>query len=442
MSISHPLWRVTSRALRRAVPLSLALGLSVSAAAIISPAQAQAPARAEQTLSLEQAIAAAIDDDPGLRAAGAGVDAALGSRRQARARTNPELGVEVENFNGRDELRGFDGAETTFTLSQQFDLGGQRRARIRVAERELHGAELDRVVRGLDLIRDVQAAYYGVLAAEELVAIERERVATAEALNISVARRVGAARDPLMAGARAEASLAEARIALARAEAEARSARQQLASLTGIPEGFELTISDFALPQMSDHEHALSDDDPDLARAAAERDHASATVSLERSTAYANPDLTIGYRRFEDRDGDGAFVAGVSIPLGIFNQNRGAIERARAEARRAELELEARRRAISREYATLQRSIETDARAIRSIEQDVIPQAERALALARDGYDRGAFSYLDVLEAQRALTDARQRRIEALTSYHSNEAAIDRLTARFVEAMPDQEIHQ
>lgn len=440
MSISHPLWRVTSRTLRRAVPLSLTLGLSVGAAAIVSPAQAQVAS--ERSLTLEQAITAAIDGDPGLRAAGAGVDAALGSRRQARARANPELGVEVENFNGRDELRGFDGAETTFTLSQQVDLSGQRRARIRVAERELHGAELDRVVRGLDLVRDVQSAYYEALAADERVAIERERLATAEALNVSVARRVNAARDPLMARARAEASLAEARIALVRAEAEARSARQQLASLAGLPEGFGLTPSDFALPQVLDHDHALSDDDPDLARAAAERDRASATVSLERSTAWANPNLTLGYRRFEDRDGDGALVAGFSIPLGVFDRNRGAVERARAEERRAELELEARRRAISREYATLQRAIETDAQAIRSIEQDVIPQAERALALARDGYDRGAFSYLDVLEAQRALTDARQRRIETLTSYHSNEAALDRLTARFVEAMPDQEIHQ
>lgn len=333
MSISHPFWRVTSRTLRRAVPLSLALGLSVCVAAIAPPAQAQVAA--EQTLTLEQSIAAAIESDPGLRAAGAGVDAALGSRRQARARSNPELGVEVENFNGRDDLRGFDGAETTFTLSQQVDLGGQRRARIRVAERDLHGAELDRVIRGLDLVRDVQAAYYDALAAQERVAIERERLATAEALNVSVARRVSAARDPLMAGARAEASLAEARIALARAEAEARSARQRLASLTGIPEGFSLTPFDFTLPQMSDHDHALSDDDPDLARAAAERDRASATVSLERSSAWANPELTVGYRRFEDRDGDGAFVAGFSIPLGVFNQNRGAIERARAEQRRA-----------------------------------------------------------------------------------------------------------
>jgi len=439
MSISYPFGRATARTLRRvSASIPIALALTVSVAAITSPASAQQG----QTLTLDDAITAAIDSDPGLQAANAGVDAASGGLRQARVRPNPMLGVEVENFNGPGELRGFDGAETTFTLSQEVELGGRRRARIRVADLELHGAELDRVVRGLDLVRDVHVAYYDALAAQELVEIERERVVTAEALNTSVARRVGAARDPLMAGARAEAALAEARIALARAQADALTARQQLASLTGLPEAFVLVAADLGLPEIINHDHALSEEAPDVARALAERERAAANVRLERSLGYASPDLTIGYRRFEDRDGEGAFVAGFSIPLGVFNQNRGAVDRAQAEARRAELELEARRRAIAREFASLQREIATDAEAIRRIESDVIPQAERALNLAREGYDRGAFSYLDVLDAQRSLTDARQRRIDTLRSYHTNEATLDRLTARFVESMPNQEIHQ
>jgi cobalt-zinc-cadmium efflux system outer membrane protein len=113
-----------------------------------------------------------------------------------------------------------------------------------------------------------------------------------------------------------------------------------------------------------------------------------------------------------------------------------------AEQRRAEFDLEAGRRAIAREFASLERALASESAAVRSTERDVIPQAERALAFAQDGYNRGAFSYLDVLEAQRALSDARQARVEALRSYHNNEAALDRLTARFAEALPGQEIHQ
>jgi len=434
-------WRRSARLLRHlaSTPAMLAaLGVASSAIVIASPAHAQAAA----PLTLQEALNRAIESDPGLRAAEAGVDAALGGVRQARVRPNPELGAEVENFNGRGDLRGFQGAETTFSLSQQVELGGQRRARIRLADRELHGAELDRVLRGLDLLRDVQIAYYDALAAQELVAIERERVATAEALDGSVARRVAAARDPLMAGARAQAGLAEARIALTRAEAQAATARARLASYWGGEDGFALIRADFALPVASDHEHALdADQAPDVARLTAERERLDAAARLERSLSFQNPTLSLGYRRFEDRDGDGALVAGFSIPLGVFNRNQGSVARAEAEQRRAAFDLEAGRRALAREFAALERALLSDATAVRSTEQDVIPQAERALALAQDGYNQGAFSYLDVLEAQRALSNARQARVEALRSYHSNEAALDRLTARFAETLPGQEIH-
>lgn len=427
--------RRSARLLRHlaSAPLTLALVAPLT----VAQAVAQAPLR------LEDAIARAVAADPGLRAADAGVDAARGGLRQARIRPNPELSAEVENFNGPGDLRGFDGAESTFALSQEVELGGRRTARVRLADRELHGAELARALRGLDLIRDVQVAYYEALAAEEIVAVERERLATAEALRASVARRVAAARDPLMAGARAEAGLAEARIALRRAEASADNARAALASLLGGGEPFALVAADFALPIADDHEHAApTDANPDLARLVTERDRVRASVAVERSLAWQNPTLSLGFRRFEERSGDGALVAGASIPLGVFNRNQGAVARARAEERRADLDIEAARRTLLREFAGLQRAIAADAAAVRSTEEDVIPEAQRALALAQNGYDRGAFSYLDVLEAQRALSNARQTRIESLRSFHSNEAALDRLTARFGEALPGEEIHQ
>lgn len=434
-------WRQSARLFRylASSPAMLAaLGVASSAIVMASPAHAQTAA----PLTLQEALNRAIDSDPGLRAAEAGVDAALGGVRQARTRPNPELSAEVENFNGAGELRGFDGAESTFSLSQEIELGGQRRARVRLADRELHGAELDRMLRGLDLLRDVQTAYYDALAAQELVAIARERLVTAEALERSVARRVAAARDPLMAGARAQAGVAEARIAVTRAEAEAATARARLASYWGGEDGFSLIQADFALPAATDHAHALDPNQaPDIARLSTERERLDAAARLERSLSYQNPTLSLGYRRFEDHDGDGALVAGFSIPLGIFNRNQGSVARAQAEQRRAEYDLQAGRRAIAREFAALERALSSDATAVRSTEQDVIPQAERALSLAQDGYNRGAFSYLDVLEAQRALSDARQTRVEALRSYHSNEAALDRLTARFAAVLPGQEIH-
>lgn len=432
----HRLKRLSARILRDLASASLVAFIATPAFTVSAAAQTQS------TLTLDEAVSQALAANPSLRAAGAGVDAAQGGVRQARARINPELSAEVENFGGRDDLRGLSGAESTFSLSQELELGGRRGARVGLADRELHGAELDRVLRGLDLARDVQTAFYDALAAREMVGIARERLKTAEVLNSSVARRVAAARDPLMAGARAEAGLAEARTALDRAIAEAATAQARLASLMGVPDA-SLDPSHFALPVATDHSHAaLGDSSPDIARLIAERDKSSAAVRVERSLSWQNPTLSLGYRRFEDRNGDGALVAGFSVPLGIFDRNRGSIARARAEEQRADFEVEAGRRAIALEYASLHRSIMTEADQIRAIETKVIPQAERALALAQSGYDRGAFSYLDVLDAQRALTDARQSRVESLKSFHNSEAALDRLTARFASVLPFEEQHQ
>lgn len=440
MSFQSTSTRPRARLLRYVA--SAALGIA-PIVAVTSLAGSVAHAQEASPLTLRDAISRAVEADPGLRAAGAGVDAARGGLRQARARPNPELSAEVENFNGQGELRGFDGAETTFSLSQEVELGGRRSARVQLANRELHGAELERTIRGLDLIRETQIAYFDALAAEELVAIARERLETAQALSASVSRRVAAARDPLMAGARAEAGLAEARIALTRAQAEAATARANLASLLGGDTGFTLIAADFSAPRTIEHAHDTpTDAAPDLARLTAERDRANAATRVERSLAWQNPTVSFGYRQFAADDDEGALVAGFSVPLGIFDRNQGSVSRARAEQRRAEFDLEAGRRTLQREFSALQRAIAADAAAISATEDEVIPQAERALELAQDGYNRGAFSYLDVLEAQRALSDARQSRVDALRTFHNNEAALDRLTARFADTLPEQEAHQ
>jgi outer membrane protein, heavy metal efflux system len=413
---SHKSWRVSGAA-------ALALfGMAASA-------HAQSGA-----LTLEEALARAAAADPRLRAAEAGVEAAQAGVRQARVRPNPELGVEVENFGGESSARGLDNAETTFRLTQPLERGGMRPARVAAATHELDGARLDALIAGLDIVEEVRRAYYDALAAEALVQVAAERVETAQALHASVMRRVAAARDPLMAGARAEAGLAEARIAHEAAQRDAAIARADLVSLIGGGgEDMVLASAAFELAGEAPHAHEDIGRSPDLARAAAERERAEALARLERARGFQDPVVSLGVRRFE-QDGETGLVAGVSVPLGIFDRNSGAIARARAEQRRAAHNVEAARRRIEREVFALERRLQSAASSVAALERDVLPQAERALALAREGYNQGAFSYLDVFEAQRALTGARQARIEALRTYHHTDAALDRLAARVASA--------
>jgi cobalt-zinc-cadmium efflux system outer membrane protein len=48
--------------------------------------------------------------------------------------------------------------------------------------------------------------------------------------------------------------------------------------------------------------------------------------------------------------------------------------------------------------------------------------------LVREGFNRGGFTYNDVITTQTALLGARERRVAALKSFHIYRARLDRLT--------------
>lgn len=59
----------------------------------------------------------------------------------------------------------------------------------------------------------------------------------------------------------------------------------------------------------------------------------------------------------------------------------------------------------------------------------MLPGAQLAYENATKGFDLGKFSFLDVLDAQRTLFQARNQYLRALTDTHRAAAEIDRLLA-------------
>jgi cobalt-zinc-cadmium efflux system outer membrane protein len=399
-------------------------------AGIIGEAAAQAPSA---PLTREDAIARALGDDPGVDAADSARLAAEAGARQAGRWANPTLDILQENVSGSGPYRSSDRAETTYSLRQPLQLGGDRGARRRLAERELDTARVGAGVRRANLIEEVEHAYIDAQAAEAALVVAEERLTVARELSAAVDRRVRAARDPLMAGSRAEARLAEAEVEAEAARHTANAARARLASYWGGGGDFALERASFEVlaPRVSDAD-ALS---PDLALAEADAARAAAQVDVERARAIPDLDLQAGWRQFSERD-ETALVFGLSVPLQIWDRNGSGVARARAESARAGYERAARERAIMREQAMLAAQADTARREVEALDARIIPASERALAQARDGYAMGGFSYIDVSEAQRALVDARLRRVSALRSFHRAEVSIARLGGARIE--PDQ----
>ena len=77
-----------------------------------------------------------------------------------------------------------------------------------------------------------------------------------------------------------------------------------------------------------------------------------------------------------------------------------------------------------------QRAAQNALASIADIDEKLLPEAIRALEMAQDGYDRGAFSYLEIIDAQRTLAELREQRIGHVETFILNEAALARVTGR------------
>ncbi|WP_309644898.1 TolC family protein [Phenylobacterium sp.] len=412
---------------RRKAPSRLALAIASALAVALSNPTSAAGQPKPPTLTLSAALERAGTADPRLGAFDARAQAAEAGVRQAGARLNPSLGVEVENFAGTGAYSLLDRVETTLTYEQTLERGGKRAARMDRARAELEVARRRREVRRLDLIKEVQVAYADALAAEAELLLADARLVAAHSAQRDIARRVKAARDPLFAGSRAEAVTAQAEIERDQARDAARNARATLARYWDGAPDFVLDLESFF--QVAAPATAAPIAVADLALLEAERDGAIAAVRVEQTRAVTDPTVRAGVRYF----GDGANVAlvvGGSIPIGRYDTNQGGIARARAERTAAEVDIAAARTVGEREIARLTARLAASSRETERIRLEVIPPAIQAVEQVRDGFNRGGFQYIDVVEAERGLADARARRVAVLRQHHLDQAALDRLTGR------------
>jgi len=404
-----------------------ALALILAASLPPTPAAAQVAAvTTAPVLSLEEALRRAARADPSIAPTAARRQASQAGVRQADVRPNPTLGAMVENFptiGGGDIFRR---TETTLSLEQRLERGGDRTARVSLARAEGLLVDATARTRQMDRLEQVQRAWAEALAAGAEREIARERLDLAERFQAEVGRRVGMARDPLFAGARAEAELAQAQIDLDQAEIAVRVANISLARFWDGSSDLNLGLETFA-DTRSSREVVDGVAQADLDIFVAQRDIAMARVAVETARARSDATVSVGVRHFGDRN-DVGFVVGGSIPLQRYDQNQGAIDRARAEGLAAEGDLAALRIEREREIARLQVQQMARASEARRIGEETLPQAERAVVLVREGFNRGGFTYNDVISAQTALLQTRARRVAVLKQFHIDRARLDRLT--------------
>lgn len=390
------------------------------------------PAFAE-TLTLEQAVARATASTPVERAGQAAVAAAQAGRRQAGVRPNPSVIVQGDNLFGTGRYGVLGQAEVSAVYSQPIERGGKREARVALADRDITVAEAAARVARLELAAAVEQAFLDVIIADDSLKIADTRLTIEQGMQREALRRVRGYKDPLFVETRAAARVAQAHIELDAAKARQTSSRAALAAFWG-GSGEDLDVTGVLFAQipaasgLASADEALSD---------AEAARAGAAIQLEETRRIQ--DYTVsGGARFLRESNDVAAVAGITIPLGRFDRNQGAIERARAERVRIEAAAEAARFERSRRLATLQAQAKAASAKARAIVTEIYPRTTKALAQVREGYARGGFSFRDMQDAADAIIRAQDDWLDAITQYRDVLTEIDRLTGRFDAAQPTE----
>ena len=186
-------------------------------------------------------------------------------------------------------------------------------------------------------------------------------------------------------------------------------------------------------PALSDLEHQISNH-PALARWPDEMQRRK--NELEIASAGALPDLAVsgGVRHFADND-DVGVVVGISIPLPLFNRNQGAILAAQANMDAADASLEVARRTLLAEIRDQYQALATAAATEESLRYQTLPIAQQVYEATTTGYRQEKFGLLEVLDAQRTLFESRREYVEAKASYQIAIAELERLTARSMEGI-------
>jgi cobalt-zinc-cadmium efflux system outer membrane protein len=378
-------------------------------------------------LSLEQALARAIEREPSLRAARLDIDAARGLRTEAALRPNPTL-----TFERRVEPAGSD-SQVSVGIQWPLDLF-RRRGRVEAAERELEATGLAVSDRERLLRAEVRSRYGLAAAAVRDVSVVDGVVATAQRQWDQVRARVETGRAPplerdllqvdlrrfeamrLVAVGRAEAELIELRRLLGMAPEEPLELRDTLEALvTGIgsgslSEGWPATRPDV---READARIALADARIDQASREGRVDVSLFGIYMRMDAGFPQLGLS-SVGAFERVRGQFHYVTGgAMVTLPLFDRNQGQVAAARAERSAAEARQDAVELSARVEVAAA-RARDVRARDAVGVYSGVLELARRNFDVVRQTFELGRTTVYDVLAEQRRFLEIEQGYTAAL----------------------------
>lgn len=438
----------TTRSAWRGLSAGVVTGVIAAMLAGTAIAQGAPPSPLARTMTLAE-VFRMISTQPALAAAEARARAARGSRTTARSLGNPMLGYQVVSASTKSGAPMLD-REAMATATLPLDALYQWWPRADRGDAAVRAALSDVAATRQRVLVEAARAYHRLGVAQVAVSVSRDLAAWLDSL-VSYNRirvREGVASESDLIRSELERGRAGATVALM--EADLARARADLAqfvpdalargpALVAVVPDRPMPLPAEAVPGAnSGRAGDSSADDPMIAvalranpelRAARERElAASAGVSLERLSIVRRADATVGTKSV---GGATALVLGASLPLPLFDQNRGEIARASGE-----------RDAVREEFQAVERRVRADVAASRDAAVVLVasatelaspgsgggPQflqrADEARRIALGAYREGGTPLIQLLDVARAWGDAHMTFVQLIAAQRDSVFAL------------------
>ncbi|MDR1632538.1 MAG: TolC family protein [Dysgonamonadaceae bacterium] len=345
------------------------------------------------------------------------VDAAEANLKAARVFPDPELSVSYANNQNWDLRMGYGvDAELSYTL----ELGGKRRARIRVAqsEKEMTSALLDDYFRNLRA--DATLAYLAALKQKRFCEIQNSSYRQMLSLSRadSIRFRLGAIPevDARQSKLEAAAMLNE----VYAGEGDWREILVQLSLFQGnnsmeLPDSISGELSylkrEFDLPALI---AAAQVNRADLQAALKSKELSHNNLRLAKANRAIDLGISLGggyssevLNEIAPAPAFRGITAGIGIPLKFSNANKGELHAAQLAVMQSEQQYRAVELQIAAEVAQACNRYSTACRQAEQFDTGMLDEAEAILKKKIYSYERGETNILEVLNAQRTCNDIR-----------------------------------
>lgn len=378
---------------------------------------------AQDPISLKKALQVAREGNPTLKAEQYNANLAQADIITARLRPNPTLNnqtlqlLRASSFPAGTDWHNGQNRQVWWQLTKPFQVAGQRRYKIELAEKSAAYAEKNYAETERRLFLDVANGWLDVWVAQKqsdiirvaknntdsLVAVNRLR------LKNQVITQADLIRTELLAGQYA--------LQYKSATQDVRNKENSLRYLLGLKDSLRIDTTDRFLlngpAEIDSLVRIVLEQRSDIQASAAWIGVSKANIQLQKSLAFPQPELGVIWNPQNAIPYVGLYA---SIDLPVFSRNQGEIRKSYILKDQAEQQLSAGQSKIRSEISIAWADYQLQRQSMQSFEL-LLEQSQTILDNIRYAYLKGGTTVIDFLEAQRSWIETRQHYYDTLQQY-------------------------